>query len=156
MAIRAMAVYDKCEIPLPLNERFAMNVNQIRVVMLFALIAVMTSCLTGLAADRLKLEPSKAEGAKHIVLVAGDEEYRTEESMPMLAKILSQKHGFKCTVLFALGPDGAEYIDANNSTGIRGFEELATADLMLIGTRFRNPDAEQAKYVTDFLNAASR
>lgn len=105
------------------------------------------------SADRLVLEPSQKENAKHIVLVSGDEEYRTEESMPMLAKILSQKHGFKCTVLFALGPDGAEYIDSNNSKGVRGFESLATADLMIIGTRFRNPDAEQANYVTNFLNA---
>jgi hypothetical protein len=40
------------------------------------------------------------EKGKTIVLVAGDEEYRTEESMPMLAKILSQKHGFECKVLF--------------------------------------------------------
>ncbi len=106
------------------------------------------------AADRLVFE-AKAGGdaAKHIVLVSGDEEYRTEESMPMLGKILSQKHGFKCTVLFALGPDGAEYIDSNNSAGVRGFEALATADLMLIGTRFRKPSVEQARYVTDFLNA---
>ena len=39
-------------------------------------------------------------GGKTIVLVAGDEEYRTEESMPMLAKILSQKHGFECKSCF--------------------------------------------------------
>ena len=116
-------------------------------------VALLTLQFSAQAADRLILEPTKKEGAKHIVLVSGDEEYRTEESMPMLAKILSQKHGFKCTVLFALGPDGAEYIDSNNSTGIRGFEALATAELLIIGTRFRNPDAEQAKYVTDFLNA---
>ncbi len=105
------------------------------------------------SADRLVFEPSGTPAGKHVVLIAGDEEYRTEESMPMLAKILSQKHGFKCTVLFALGPDGAEYIDANNSAGLRGLDALAMADLMLIGTRFRNPDADQAKFVTDFLNA---
>ena len=126
--------------------------RSVRMMFLTVLVAIANQLITS-AADRLKFEPPKAEGAKQIVLVAGDEEYRTEESMPMLAKILSQKHGFKCTVLFALGPDGADYIDANNSKGVRGFEELATADLMIIGTRFRNPDAEQAKYVTDFLNA---
>ena len=37
---------------------------------------------------------------KTVVLISGDEEYRTEETMPMLAKILSQKHGFECKVLF--------------------------------------------------------
>jgi len=43
---------------------------------------------------------------KHVVLLSGDEEYRSEEALPMLAKILSQRHGFHCTVLFALDPDG--------------------------------------------------
>ena len=43
---------------------------------------------------------------KHVVLIAGDEEYRSEESMPMLGKILSQRQGFNCTVLFSVGADG--------------------------------------------------
>ena len=38
---------------------------------------------------------------RHVVLLAGDEEYRSEEGLPMLAKILSQRHGFNCTVLFS-------------------------------------------------------
>ncbi len=106
------------------------------------------------AADKLVFHPpGNSANGKNIVLVAGDEEYRTEESMPMLAKILSQKHGFKCTVLFALGPNGAEYIDPNNSAGIRGWDSLNEADLMIIGTRFRKPSAQDAKYITDFLNA---
>jgi hypothetical protein len=42
---------------------------------------------------------------KHIVLISGDEEYRSEEAMPMMARILSDHHGFKCTVLFAIFPD---------------------------------------------------
>ncbi len=105
------------------------------------------------AADRLVFEAKGNDNPKHIVLISGDEEYRTEESMPMLGKILSQKHGFKCTVLFALGPDGAEYIDSNNSQGLRGLDALTTADLVIIGTRFRDPDAAGAKYMTDYLNA---
>jgi putative heme-binding domain-containing protein len=106
------------------------------------------------ASDRLHFLPPGSDGsAKHIVLISGDEEYRTEESMPMLAKILSQKHGFRCTVLFALGPNEAEYIDPNNGRGIRGWEELDSADLMIIGTRFRNPSADDAQYVARYLNA---
>ena len=38
---------------------------------------------------------------KHIVLISGDEEYRSEEAMPQMARILSDHHGFTCTVLFA-------------------------------------------------------
>jgi hypothetical protein len=29
------------------------------------------------------------------VLISGDEEYRSEESLPQLAKILSERYGFK-------------------------------------------------------------
>ena len=105
------------------------------------------------ASDRLVFEPASGKASKHIALIAGDEEYRTEETMPMLAKILSQKHGFKCTVLFSLGPDGADYIDPNHSAGLRGLDALADADLMIIGTRFRSPVPEQAKYIADFLTA---
>ena len=110
------------------------------------------------AGDRLEFQPPSQDApsqdqAKHVVLIAGDEEYRTEETMPMLAKLLSQRHGFRCTVLFSFGPDAAEYIDPNNPQGLRGLEALRTADLMIIGTRFRTPDAAQARHITDFLNA---
>ena len=109
---------------------------------------------TANAGDTLVFEPQKSlSGTKHIVLVSGDEEYRSEEVMPMLGKILSQKHGFKCTVIFALGPDGAEYIDSNNQDGLRGLAALDSADLMIIATRFRHPDTEQAKHITAFLNS---
>ena len=106
------------------------------------------------AADRLVFTPAEGgDDAPHIVLVAGDEEYRTEETMPMLGKILSQKHGFKCTVLFSLAADGSGYIDPNNQKGLTGLETLADADLMIIGTRFRNPDEDGAKSIANFLDA---
>jgi hypothetical protein len=106
------------------------------------------------AADTLVFQPAHpGDNVKHIVLISGDEEYRSEETMPMLGKILSQKHGFKCTVLFAFGPDGAEYIDSNNQKGLRGLDALDSADLMIIATRFRHPDAKQAKHIATFLDA---
>jgi Trehalose utilisation len=105
-------------------------------------------------ADTLELPAKGGAGdAKHVVLISGDEEYRSEETMPMLAKILSQKHGFKCTVLFTFGPEGADYIDSNNQQGLRGLEALDTADLMIIATRFRQPDEAQAAHITAFVNA---
>ena len=119
---------------------------------LLAALVLLSSGVSAVAADRLVLEP-KGEARGHIVLVSGDEEYRSEEVMPMLAKILSQKHGFRCTVLFAFGPNGAEYIDSNNQEGIRGFDSLQTADLMIIATRFRHPSAEQAAQIAAFLKA---
>ena len=56
---------------------------------------------------------------KKIVLIAGDEEYRSEEGLPMLGKILSQRHGFDVTVLFSIDPESGE-IDPNNQTNIPG------------------------------------
>jgi hypothetical protein len=88
---------------------------------------------------------------KHVVLVAGDQEYRTEESMPMLAKILSEKHGFDCTVVFSWDPSGT-YIDPNHEPGLKGLKALDGADLMVIGTRFRRPTEEEGAHITAFLN----
>jgi hypothetical protein len=89
---------------------------------------------------------------KSIVLVSGDEEYRSEEALPMLAKILSERHGFKTTVLFAVDPKTGE-INPNVNTNIPGLEQLADADLMIISTRWRNLPGEQLKPIEDFLRA---
>ena len=86
---------------------------------------------------------------KHIVLVSGDEEYRSEEALPMLGKILAKHHGFKCTVLFAIDPkDGT--INPNVSN-IPGLEALKSADLMIIFTRFRNLPDDQMQHIVDYL-----
>lgn len=107
-----------------------------------------------LAADPwLDLPGKEGPGkGKTIVLVSGDEEYRSEEALPMFGKILSQHHGFDCKVLFAFDPEG-KHIDPNNQQGLRGLETLKDADLMIISTRFRRPGPDQAKHITDFLNA---
>ena len=88
---------------------------------------------------------------KKVVLISGDEEYRSEEALPMLAKILTQHHGFDCSVIFSWDAEG-KYIDPNNQQGLRGLSELKDADLMIIATRFRRPSGEQAKYIIDYLN----
>ncbi|MEC7224688.1 MAG: hypothetical protein VXW02_10485 [Verrucomicrobiota bacterium] len=103
------------------------------------------------AADTLFLKGKDGPGkGKHIVIITGDEEYRSEESGPMLGKILSQKHGFDCTVVFSW-TDG--YIDPNNQKGLRGLKSLEKADLMIIGTRFRQPSNTEAVHITNYLNA---
>jgi hypothetical protein len=89
---------------------------------------------------------------KHIVLVSGDEEYRSEEALPQLARILARHHGFKCTVLFAINPkDGT--IDPNVTNNIPGLQALQTADLMVIFTRFRDLPDEQMKYIVDYVSS---
>jgi putative membrane-bound dehydrogenase-like protein len=84
---------------------------------------------------------------KHVVFLSGDEEYRSEEGLPMLAKILSQRHGFKCTVLFAVDPKTGE-IDPNNRSSLPGSEALDTADAVVMLVRFRTWPAEaMARFV---------
>ena len=87
---------------------------------------------------------------KHIVLVAGDEEYRSEEGLPQLGRILSAHHGFKCTVLFPVNPDGT--IDPTNQSNIPGLEALKSADLMIVLLRFRNLPDEQMQHIVDYLD----
>ncbi len=88
---------------------------------------------------------------KKIVLIAGDEEYRTEESCPMLGKILSQRHGFDCTVLFSMSADD-NYIDPNNQNYIPGLEAVNYADLIIIGTRYRQLDDDSYRILFNYLN----
>lgn len=88
---------------------------------------------------------------KRIVFLTGDEEYRSEEGLPMLARILAYRHGFTCTVLFSIGPAGT--INPNVETNIPGMEALDSADLCIMLLRFRElPDA-QMKHFVDYLNA---
>lgn len=89
---------------------------------------------------------------KHIVLVTGDEEYRSEDSMPMLGKILAVHHGFKCTVLFAINKETGE-IDPVTLDNIPGLEALKTADLMVMFLRFRELPDSQMKYIIDYTNS---
>ena len=89
---------------------------------------------------------------KHIVLVSGDDEYRSEEALPQLGKILSVRHGFKCTVLFAIDPSSGE-IKPNYQNNIPGLEALATADMMVLGLRFRELPDDKMKYFADFTNS---
>src|SRR5262245_31885518 len=89
---------------------------------------------------------------KHVVLVSGDEEYRSEESLPQLAKILAVHHGFRCTVLFAIDrKDGT--INPNQGDNIPGLEALQMADLMVIFTRFRDLPDEQMKHIVDYVDS---
>jgi len=105
------------------------------------------------AADWAVYEGEKGPGkGKHIVFLTGDEEYRSEEGLPMLAKILAVRHGFKCTVLFAINPaDGT--ITPTILNNIAGMAALDTANLCVMGLRFRELPDEQMKHFVDYLNS---
>lgn len=120
---------------------------------LIALALLSQFAASGWAATGVVYQGAKGPGqGKHIVLLCGDEEYRSEEGLPMLAKILAVRHGFTCTVLFPINPaDGT--IDPLTLTNIPGMEALDSADACVMGLRFRElPDA-QMKHFVDYLNA---
>ena len=110
-------------------------------------------CSVAAANDWVVYEGAEGPGkGKHIVFLSGDEEYRSEEGLPMLAKILAERHGFKCTVLFSINPTNGT-IDPIVLNNIPGIEALATADLCILKLRFRElPDA-QMKHFVDFVNS---
>ena len=66
---------------------------------------------------------------KHIVFLAGDHEYRGEETLPALARILARRYGFTCSVFFTTDP-ATGFIEPGSSN-IAGLEALRTADLMV-------------------------
>ena len=98
----------------------------------------------------LDMPGGKGPGAgKTIVLISGDEEYRSEEGLPQLARILSQRQGFHCVVLFAVDPtDGCVAPNVNNN--IPGLEHLQKADLMVLQLRWRNLPDDQMKYIAEY------
>lgn len=89
---------------------------------------------------------------KRVVLISGDEEYRSEEALPQLGKILSRHHGFACTVLFAIDPkDGS--INPEVVDNIPGLEVLRQADLMIIATRFRKLPDNQMREIDAYVHS---
>ncbi|MCX8496242.1 MAG: ThuA domain-containing protein [Akkermansiaceae bacterium] len=130
--------------------------KSLRTVLTTAVMAIAFSATSPLdAADAPYLSYKGGNGpgkGKRIVFVTGDEEYRSEESMPAMARILAQRHGFECIVLFAVDPKTG-FIDPKIADNIPGLDTLKTADLMVVFTRFRQlPEAEMAKFV-DYVNS---
>lgn len=92
-------------------------------------------------------EPQKP----HVVFVTGDCEYRSEVSMPMIAKILEAKHDMKCSVCFALDESGA--LKPKYLKNISGLEALRSADLAVFFVRFRQLPDDQLKMILDYVNS---
>ena len=65
-----------------------------------------------------------------MVFVTGDDEYRSEITMPMIAAILEKRHGMRTSVALARPRP-------QTKDNIEGLEALASADLMVMFTRFR-------------------
>lgn len=115
---------------------------------------LLTSVLSAAAfAESLVYEGKSGPGVgKHIVFLAGDHEYRSEETLPALARILAVHHGFKCTVLFTVDPETGEIDPAADN--LPGTEALESADLAVAFLRFKNLPAAQMQPIIDYLDRA--
>lgn len=125
-------------------------------VFLFVGVLLSMAFSTGCANEKVLQEYSGEQGpgyGKKIVLVSGDEEYRSEESLPQLGKMLAKYHGFDCTVLFAQDPELPGVVNPNYLENIPGLEALRDADLMIIATRFRNLPDEQMLEIENYLKS---
>lgn len=101
----------------------------------------------------LQFEGTEGPGkGKHIVLISGDDEYRSEEAMPMLGKLLARHYGFTCTVLFPIEPETG-HIVTSYQNNIPGLDHLESADLMILLTRFRELPDEQIQQFHNYLLA---
>lgn len=99
--------------------------------------------LSGNTHEALSVHYAGGDGpgkGKNVVLIAGDEEYRSEEFLPALGRILAKHHGFDCTVLFSLDEEG--FIDPNNQASLSNPEALDSADAIVMGIRFRKWPAD--------------
>src|SRR5436309_9308889 len=113
------------------------------------------ACAAPARADHPWVVYQGAEGpgrGKHVILISGDEEYRSEEALPQLARILSQRHGVRCTVLFASDPaDGT--VNPNKNDNIPGLEGLDSADLAILFIRWRDLPDDQVRHIESFIKA---
>ncbi len=102
------------------------------------------------AQDHLVFQPAEGtSNGKHVVLLSGDEEYRSEESMPMMGQILANQ-GFKCTVLFSMDKDN-KFVDPKNQKSLSNAVSLDSADVLVMCLRFRNwEDAAFEKFNAAF------
>lgn len=97
---------------------------------------------------------------KHVVLIAADQEYRSEQSLPMLAKVLARHHGFHCTVLFSVNENGevdptlpAPFQDKTKRHNIPGLKHLASADCLIWLSRFMHLPDEQKQHFHDYFDS---
>jgi hypothetical protein len=104
-------------------------------------------------AAQVSFEPKPGAGAgKHVVFVLGDDEYFSEEAGPLLARILSEKHGFRTTLCFSTNPETG-VIAQSEKKNIPGLESLRKADVMVVFTRFRELQDSQMKEIVDYLDS---
>jgi len=87
--------------------------------------------------------PSAQNDRPHVVFVTGDDEYRSEYSMPMIARILESRHNLRTSVAYARPTP-------QTRTNVEGLGALKAADLAVFYLRWRELPADQLKLILDY------
>ncbi|MDP0490810.1 MAG: ThuA domain-containing protein [Verrucomicrobiota bacterium JB023] len=109
----------------------------------------------------LTYEGGEGPGAgKHVVLLAAEQEYRAEQALPMLAKILSERHGFHCTVLFLINEEGlvdptlpSPFKEEGRKSLVPGLEHLEKADGFIWMSRFLQLKEEDLDHLYTYFDS---
>ncbi|WP_057939254.1 ThuA domain-containing protein [Algoriphagus resistens] len=123
-------------------------------ILLILVAAISISCASAQNGKTfLQFEGKDGPGkGRNVVLISGDDEYRSEESMPMMAKILSTHYGFNTTVLFPIEPETGDIVPSYQNN-IPGLEHLENADLVIMLIRFRDLPLDQMKHLEDYFKS---
>lgn len=107
-----------------------------------------------------QIDPKHHGRRKHIVLIAAEQEYRSEQAMPMLAKVLAKHHGFDCTVLFSVNEQGevdptlpAPFKDKMKRHRIPGLQHLPSADCLIMVSRFMHLPDDQMQHFHNYFDS---
>lgn len=103
-------------------------------------------CILAVVCGLWAFSPDTKPTKPHVVFVTGDDEYRSEITMPLMASILEARHGLRCTVLFAKP-------SPKTKENIPGLEALKTADLAVFFLRWRTLPDDQMQHILDYLES---
>jgi len=124
----------------------------VAMLMLIFLLNALPSAAIAAHPNRVVWEGDRGVGkGMHIVYVAGDHEYRGEETLPALARIMARYYGFRCSFFVTTDPKTGEIQPGSNH--ITGLEALDSADLLVLFTRFQAFSDEQMQHIDDYIAA---
>jgi len=112
---------------------------------------IMTKKLCTVLAAILLAAAVAAQEPPHVVFVAGDHEYRSEITLPLLAKILETHHGFRTSLVMPVDDQGR--MDPKADRSLQGLDALETADLAVFYLRWRTLPDDQMRQIVDYVNS---
>lgn len=115
----------------------------------------MGMCLAGPWLRGSAQEPAAPSKKPHVVFVIGDGEYKSEQTVPALAKELEEQGAMRCTLCIDknVAKDAWKPEPGQRLSDFPGLEALETADLAVFFIRFRTAPEEQAKRIQAYVDS---